>query len=119
MEHSTQKAAHVLDHHGTRLGLGDDVDGVVEKVPLVLLAQLFAGHGKGWAGQAACEQIDAFEIRAAFLEHAHVLFQNIPRGAVVAQGGAAVFVDLDQCCMGKARFLQPECLTARARTYLD
>mmetsp|Transcript_23292 Transcript_23292/g.40285 ORF Transcript_23292/g.40285 Transcript_23292/m.40285 type:complete len:288 (+) Transcript_23292:763-1626(+) len=119
MKHSTQKAAHVLDHHGAGAGGVNDVDGIVEQVPLVLFAQLLARDGKGRAGQPTGQEVHAAIVGRTLLKDPQVFFEHVPMWAIVAQCVAAMRVDLDQCAVAKARLFQPKGLTARACAKFD
>ena len=91
--------------------------GIVEKIAFVFVAQLFARHGKGWARQPACKQVQLLKVCAGQL--LEVLTKDPPTWAVVAKRSDAMFVDVDQEVVVKPCLLQPECLSAGASAHLN
>ena len=88
----------------------DESDPFRKQISFVCVAELFSGHGKRWAGQPACKQVNAIE--RTTVKFPQVLLEDIPFFPIASEGVAAVWIDLNQCRMLEASHLEPESLTS-------
>ncbi len=91
LEDGSEKTADVFKHDHFWAALVNEADGFGEKIAFVVAAELFASDGEGGAGNAACEEVDAFVGICG--KCADIALNDVPVGAVVAQGVACVGVE--------------------------